>query len=474
MKNRKITIVGLVLLVVVLLLTAFFVVYIGIAGKTSNEPDDSAIVGTFGEFSSYEPFQEVPTMVGRNSKVGEASDYGDKNYLVDVNGTTLEEYYAYLDVLTEAGFKKHSDNGKEGMEGYVYTTAFTKSNLTLTVAHLVKFNKTYISVSEDLELSEHMIYKEEYVQNLNPNAKTSVHMLELNSNGNSYIIQLKNGHFVVEDGGRTEDAPYFLDYIESLTPEGEKPVIEAWFISHAHNDHYGVLQEIATNPKYCERIYVEGVYFTRYNNQTAQVYAGEDGLSEAAWYITSSAKTFKTEKGERTKFYRTQLGQKYYFCDIEIDVCFTLEQLQSNSSTDFNDTSTWLMHYIEGQKFLHGGDGARYSTMTMLTLYDQEYFDVEIFSVLHHGINVYDYLTDYISYETLLYTSIRKGSMFEPTSKYAWLEENAHMQEKAKETYTRGEGTIVMEFPYAVGTAKQLEPCDWRYNYGTPVRRIYE
>ena len=41
MKNKKITIVGLVLLVVVLLLTAFFVVYIGIAGKTSNEPDNS-------------------------------------------------------------------------------------------------------------------------------------------------------------------------------------------------------------------------------------------------------------------------------------------------------------------------------------------------------------------------------------------------------------------------------------------------
>jgi Cft2 family RNA processing exonuclease len=66
----------------------------------------------------------------------------------------------------------------------------------------------------------------------------------------------------VEDGGLKYDAPYLLDYLEALTPDGEKPIIDAWFLSHSHDDHVGAILEIAQNEVYRERIRVEGIYFT--------------------------------------------------------------------------------------------------------------------------------------------------------------------------------------------------------------------
>jgi L-ascorbate metabolism protein UlaG (beta-lactamase superfamily) len=65
-----------------------------------------------------------------------------------------------------------------------------------------------------------------------------MHMMELFRLGNSFIFQLKNGHFLISDGGMATDLPYLLDYLDSLVPEGEKPIVDGWIISHAHGDHF--------------------------------------------------------------------------------------------------------------------------------------------------------------------------------------------------------------------------------------------
>ena len=236
------------------------------------------------------------------------------------------------------------------------------------------------------------------MEGVSPDAKTKVHMLELSDNGNSFVIQLKNGHFVVEDGGTEPDAPYLIDYLESLTPEGEKPVIEAWFMTHAHSDHYGALKKIMLTPELANRIYVEGVYFVDPSASVKEFFTSSEGsVSQAAWYVMNSVNTFKKQDGSYSEFYRPSLGQKYYFADITIDISFTMDQITMDAyySTDFNDTSMWLMHNIEGQRFLHAGDAGTTSTKMAMGFYDKEYFELDMFSVLHHGINVYDFFTVY-------------------------------------------------------------------------------
>lgn len=477
MKNKKTVIVGISVLLVVLLLGAGFVLFLEVGKKeeTTEQKVDSKYT-TFGEFTSTDIFKDVPALIAEGTKIGSAFEYGDKHYTIDVNGTTLEDYQDYLELLQEAGYKKHSDNGEEGMDGYVYTASFKKGTSILNVYHIKKFEKTYISTGKNAALSDHLVYSEKYMEGVSPDAKTKVHMLELSDNGNSFVVQLKNGHFIVEDGGTEPDAPYLIDYLESLTPEGQKPVIEAWFMTHAHIDHYGALKKIMLTPDMANRIYVEGVYFVDPSAEVKEYFTKSEGnVSQAAWYIINSANNFKKQDGSQSEFYRPSLGQKYYFADITIDIPFTMDQITMDAyySADFNDTSMWLMHNIEGQRFLHAGDAGTTSTKMAMGFYDKEYFELDMFSVLHHGINVFDYFTDYCTIKTLLYTNREVGSLYTDT-KYARLEENAHLQDVVVESVAHGEGTVIMTFPYEIGSYERAKPLDWKYTNGERQHKYWD
>lgn len=426
----------------------------------------------FSSRTDVEVFQTVPVMTGENIKIGEVADCGDDYYLVDVNGSTVEEYTAYLDVLVEDGFKKHSDNGEEAMDGYAMTAAFTKGDMIVVVSHAIEKEKTYITAAVNRNLSDYMIYSEDWKKDVSPDAVTKVHMMEVNANGACFIIQLKNGHFVVHDGGKAADTKYFLDYLESLVPEGEKPVIEAWFISHSHGDHYGVINEISKNPQYLKRLYVNGIYYHAPSDEIVAL--SYDASPESAVFTCSRLYVmFTAEDGSRTKYYRPQFGQRYYFCDLTIDVCITPEQFtqdalyMTGTSTDMNDTSIWLMHKIEGQKMLIGGDAFHTGVRAVMNMFDAEYLNSDIFVILHHGINVYDYFTDYMTLKTVLYPNFRVGSIWEGIrSDLSRTADNEHLVEVAAETISCENGSVVMSFPYKMGEAKIMEPCDWRYHNG--------
>lgn len=481
MKMNKTSLIILTIVIVALLSGGFFLVAYEVyqnqqeAKQVAEEPKYD--YDTFADYTTVKEFESVPVLKTEGSKISDAYEYGDGHYTLCVSGTTKADYDAYLTTLTDKGFKKHSDNGEEGMEGYVYTTSFTKEKTVVTVYHIVKYEATYVTVSEGTNLSEYMICQDSYMDGVSSDAQTKVHMLELNDNGNSFVIQLKNGHFVVEDGGKAIDAPYLLDYLESLTPEGEKPVIEGWFITHAHDDHIGALHAIINNNSYADRIYVEGIYFVDPSDTIMTEIWPQHNYGTLIWSGTNGYAAFKQEDGSTAKFYRPTLGQRYYFCDVVIDISLTIDQIIRDAhyadAPDFNDTSTWLMHHIEGQRFLHAGDAAATTTRFAMDFYEQDYFELELFSVLHHGINVYDYFTDYCDIKTLLYTNNTVGSLYSATE-FARVNENANLQKSVLESLSHGNGTVVLSFPYRVGSAEIMEPCDWRYNNGKRQSLIWD
>ena len=480
MKNKKRATVISVLLVCLLAMAGSSALVISLVNAKAKEAggEEKRVVTaeTFSAWTEVEEFQTVPAMSGENIKISGADDYGEDNYQIEVDGATQEEYFAYLETLTQAGFKKHSENGEDAMEGYAYTAAFTQNNLTVVVSYAIPLEKMYITAAYDLALSDHMIYKDEYVQGLPENAETKIHMVELNDIGACFIIQLKNGHFVVHDGGSDVDTQYFIDYMKELVPGDEKPVIEAWFISHAHEDHYGVINEINNNPKYAAMFLVNGVY---YHTPPSDLFdRSYDENPKMDVYVTSrSHAMLKAEDGSKTKFYRPQLGQRYYFCDIAIDVAMTPEQFAPDSyhvqstTIDMNDTSIWLMHHIGDQRMLVGGDSFHTGIRAMMNMYEQSYFDMELFVILHHGINVYNYFTDYMTLKTVLFPNFRVGSVWEPSRvDLARVEDNEYLKNAAAECISCENGTVVITFPYNIGEAKTLGPREWIYNGG----RAYE
>jgi beta-lactamase superfamily II metal-dependent hydrolase len=55
----------------------------------------------------------------------------------------------------------------------------------------------------------------------------------------SYVIRTAHGKTIVIDGGMTGDAAYLKGFLAALGNE-----VEAWFISHAHDDHFGALSQL--------------------------------------------------------------------------------------------------------------------------------------------------------------------------------------------------------------------------------------
>ena len=70
----------------------------------------------------------------------------------------------------------------------------------------------------------------------------TVAQLSLVDGGSSYAIKLFDGSFILLDGGLAgDDYDYNVAglwrYLSENTPEGEKPVIADWIITHFHSDH---------------------------------------------------------------------------------------------------------------------------------------------------------------------------------------------------------------------------------------------
>ncbi len=83
---------------------------------------------------------------------------------------------------------------------------------------------------------------------------------QLDWNIMSFVIRTKGGRYAVIDGGHPEETGFLLDTLSRLAG-GNVPVVDAWFLTHLHADHYGVIAELCGNPdRYRSCVVVKTVY----------------------------------------------------------------------------------------------------------------------------------------------------------------------------------------------------------------------
>lgn len=414
---------------------------------------------TFETIVDSELFADVPLMAGEKINFSEVEDVGAGNHLIWAYDTSIDEYKSYLSLLEKNKFKKYADNGEKGLENFVYTAHYQKDELLVVVTYYTKMKDTMITVCKDAVLSEHLIYSDEYVKNNIPDAKTTLHSPELRDTGNSYVFQLKNGHYIVNDGGTQQNLPYLLDYLEKNAPNGAKPIIDAWIVSHSHVDHMGVIQALVEQPQWAERIIVEGIYFTEANEAAHQERRGTGMVSALTYFVNNSTAIFKTSEGETTPLYRMRQGERYYFSDITMDVTFAQDVLNYKEWKTWNATSTVLMYTIEGQKVLIMADTDYENQMVMLDIYDDSYFDLTIYQSPHHGGNVFDQFTSHIQVKTI--AGAGKGTSTSARGLLSRYMQKQNLEAKAQEFLEYGLGGLLFTFPYEPGTYERFPLVDW-------------
>lgn len=414
---------------------------------------------SFKKITDEEIFADVPLMEGEQITFSDVYDAGGGNYLIWAYDTSMDEYKAYLNLLKKNKFAKYTDNGEDGLEGFVYTEHYQKGNLLVVVTYYAKTQETMINVCQDATLSEHLIYRDEYVADNIPGAKTKLTEPELYSTGNSFVFQLKNGHYILNDGGIPRELFPLLDYLEANAPNGEKPVVDAWIISHAHEDHMGVLEALMKIPELADRISVEGLYYTEASEAANEERRGTINMIGLTIYTKGAASFMKTSEGETTPLYRMREGERYYFNDITMDVVFEQSILNYKEWTTSNAESTVLTYTVEGQKVFISGDTDYECQMKMLQIFDDSYFDFAIYEVPHHGGNNFEQFTRHIQTKTVVVGGAELATTaFGRLNRYA---QQLYLRSKSEEYLTYGQGGLVFTFPYQVGEYERLPLIDW-------------
>lgn len=379
--------------------------------------------------------------------ITDAKGYGAGNYVATYYVTDYSQYSAYLSKLTnELGFQLYVDNSSSTMDNDgVYSCTYYKEatetagewvlNITYvdnpvsdkignrpgqTVVNIVSGKMVYISINTDTDSLASTLQSDNALatQQSTVQRPVTLTMLEdesgLASGGsNSFVFQLPNGHFIINDGGYYKyngngGAATIINYLRSLTNGG--PVyIDAWTISHFHDDHIGALTDFTNDASLRENVYLDAIYVCEpstaglksWNHYNAYDWAGKvyQGLMMLQKSETDSS---------RPDIHQLHMGQRYYFNGITMDVIDTQEQhpIEYWSTGTYNSyislpdpsntPSTNLLFTVEAgenayKKVLLGGDATLVNMKFMTEAYGETtetLSGISVFSAYHHGKNV--------------------------------------------------------------------------------------
>ena len=176
---------------------------------------------------------DIPTFAG--GSVRAVSDCSDGFVQLTVENTTDEMLDAYCKRLEQSGFVKYDENEIVGNRFYTYT----KGARRVYVYRTLDSNEVRIVAGFDSPLPS--LQKPAYVKICDE----SLALIKVGEKGGGLgvIIRLEDGSFVIFDGGlyMAVIGREVYDTLLKMAIDPTRIVIRAWFLTHAHGDHFGGL-----------------------------------------------------------------------------------------------------------------------------------------------------------------------------------------------------------------------------------------
>lgn len=227
---------------------------------------------------------------------------------------------------------------------------------------------------------------------------TVVQMMEAqNVNGMGYIIQLKDGSYIIYDGSHAEQATKIEKYLSENHKGEGKPIIRAWVLTHSHDDHYPVFRIFASRAKQYEQFVIEHVIVSPMNKNKYSLSGEPQKYMSGDFY--DDVKNFT---GAKVVFAHT--GMKFTFCNLDMEILYAPESYYKTTSElgNFNNTSIVSRLYDESYSALFLADMGIQVSDIMEDLYG-DYLKSDICQISHHGVedvplSFYEYVQSSILY----------------------------------------------------------------------------
>ena len=350
----------------------------------------------------------------------------------------------------------------------------------------------------------------------------------------SYVIRTSKGKTIVIDGGWSEyDGAYLFTYLQKITGQAT-PHVDAWFLSHPHGDHYGVLLEFANT--YASQVTVDAFYHRMPTAEEAEKYfynADPAKIQNAVKNILNKVGKLKDSQGNATRIvsvnpvHSGKCNSSFDFDEVHFDILMTVEDLFwgcDNITTKYSGTKADAGHVytnetiaqltadnlnnssvvfrvtMGGKTILFLGDAAQSAGIMLKRYHDankadnSKYFSLksDIVQIAHHGTN---------NVQKVVYQAIDADIALWPTPKWDY---NATADYSITQYYTRqwckeigtvdyvsGYGPHVLYFPVCRTTAyveipEKVRPYvfdaeyyaekypDLKTAYGTDEAKLYQ
>ncbi len=208
----------------------------------------------------------------------------------------------------------------------------------------------------------------------------AIHMLKsvTNIQMNSFVITTADGKLIILDGGQRPNAEYLLNYLRELTGEAI-PHIDAWFLTHAHNDHVDAFLEILQN--HPGAVTFDKVYM---NFPSAQFFARGKGPDMSA--VGTAQEIYDALPLYADKLCIATEGDVYEIGEAKFEILYSthpeiLDNICNNSSLVFKMT-------LGGKTTLFLADCGIEAGNVMLEKYKgTDMLNCDICQMAHHGQN---------------------------------------------------------------------------------------
>ena len=317
---------------------------------------------------------KLPVLDGFDS----ITDVGEGAYSIYKLSSNAGEFEAYTAKLEKAGYTLYTSRSV----GSVLFATYFDSETVVNVQHGGEGDHSLRVVAEPLSNTALPSLEK-------PEADTvctpSITMTAYDYAGSMcFIIQLSNGHFVIVDGGHNNNQREIFDVLRAKAPDKNNIVIEAWILTHFHQDHIGGFIDYMGISSMTRYTTVKSVI---YNFPADQVFStashSPTDMNNISLFY-NNRKPAMTEAG--TTFYQARTGQKYYFGDAEIEILWTYEDIMPfNVFVDrSNPTCIGFSLTIAGQKIMFTGDSSG-EEFTMAYNKYGDYLKSDFVQLSHHG-----------------------------------------------------------------------------------------
>lgn len=197
----------------------------------------------------------------------------------------------------------------------------------------------------------------------------------------SYVIRTKNGKIIVIDGGYLgEDITFFMDILKEASGS-DTPTIDAWFLTHMHEDHMTAVAMLME--RFGKDVTVKKMYFNFPDRKFMSRVEGGNSYYVYDPFEKAYDSIFGPDSLHAANAKTCFAGDKIVLddnCVMDVLLVMCPEQTENN----INDTSSVFRLTIDGQTILFLGDSYVNAGQRLLDKYGKE-LKSDIVQMAHHG-----------------------------------------------------------------------------------------